>query len=61
MLAMTEGKVKTIRLPSGHMPMLSMPEKVVDILREEAGKASRETRTFGADTARNLAFPSVFY
>ena len=40
MLASTEGAVKTIRLPSGHMPMLSMPEKVVDILRGEAGETS---------------------
>lgn len=40
MLTSTEGAVKIVRLPSGHMPMLSMPEKVVDILRGEAGQAS---------------------
>ena len=38
MVTSTEGKVKTVHLPSGHMPMLSMPEKLVDILREEAGE-----------------------
>ncbi len=40
MLALTEGTVRTVRLPSGHMPMLSMPEKLVDILRGEAGEGS---------------------
>ena len=40
MLALTEGLVRTVRLPSGHMPMLSMPEKLVDILRGEAGEGS---------------------
>jgi len=40
MFALTEGTVKTVRLPSGHMPMLSMPEKLVDILRGEAGEGS---------------------
>ncbi len=40
MLALTENRVKTVRLSSGHMPMLSMPEKVVDVLRGEAGEAS---------------------
>ncbi len=39
MLASTEKTVKTVRLSSGHMPMLSMPEKVADILRGEAGEA----------------------
>ncbi len=39
MVASTEGAVKTVRLRSGHMPMLSMPEKLVDLLRGEAGEA----------------------
>lgn len=38
MLALTEGKVRTVRLPSGHVPLLSMPEKLADILRGEAGE-----------------------
>ncbi|KAM0798352.1 Alpha/beta hydrolase fold-1 [Usnea florida] len=38
MVASTEGVVKTVQLPSGHMPMLSMPEKFVDILEGEAGE-----------------------
>ena len=36
MIASTEGKVKVARLPSGHMPMLSMPEKLADVLEREA-------------------------
>ena len=40
MLALTEGSVRTVRLPSGHMPMLSMPEKLVEIFRGEAGEGS---------------------
>lgn len=39
MVSSTEGAVKTIRLRSGHMPMLSMPEKFVDLLRGGAGEA----------------------
>ena len=38
MCTSTEGKVRTVRLPSGHVPMLSMPEKLVEVLKEEAGK-----------------------
>ena len=38
MVASTKGVVKTVQLPSGHMPMLSMPEKFVDILEGEAGE-----------------------
>ena len=30
--------VKTVQLPSGHLPMLSMPEKFVDVLEGEAGE-----------------------
>ncbi len=37
MVASTEGAVKTLRLRSGHMPMLRMSEKFVDVLRGEAG------------------------
>ena len=40
MLASTQGTVRTVRLPSGHVPMLSMPEKLMDILRGEAGEDS---------------------
>lgn len=40
MLASAEGAVRTIRLSSWHMPMLSMPEKLVDVLREEAGEGA---------------------
>lgn len=40
MLASAGGAVRTVRLPSGHVPMLSMPEKLVDVLREEAGEAA---------------------
>ena len=36
MVAETETAMKIIRLPSGHMVMLSMPGKFVDILRAEA-------------------------
>ena len=36
MLSLTENRIKTVRLPSGHMPMLSMPEKLADILLREA-------------------------
>ena len=38
MVASIKGVVKTVQLPSGHMPMLSMPEKFVDFLNEEAGE-----------------------
>ena len=40
MVASTEGKVKGVRLQSGHMPMLSVPEKLADLLRAEAGEGS---------------------
>ena len=40
MLSLTDNKIKTIRLSSGHMPMLSNPKKVVDILKGEADEAS---------------------
>ena len=36
MVASTAGVVKAVRLPSGHLPMLSMPDRLSDILREEA-------------------------
>ena len=36
MIALTEGKVKVERLASGHMPMLSMPQKFVEVLEREA-------------------------
>ena len=36
MVASTEGKVRNVRLSSGHVPMLSMPERLVDILTQEA-------------------------
>ena len=35
MIALTDGKVKAGRLASGHMPMLSMPEKFVEVLEKE--------------------------
>ena len=38
MIASTNGIVKTVQLPSGHMPMIRMPEKFVDILEGEAGE-----------------------
>ena len=38
MVASTKGVVKTVQLPSGHMPMLSMPEKLVDILEGKAAE-----------------------
>ena len=37
MLATTEGVVRGVRLESGHMPMLSVPERLADVLRGEAG------------------------
>jgi len=37
MVALTEGKVKAVRLRSGHMPMLSMPERFAEVLKAEAG------------------------
>ena len=37
MLAATEGVVRGVRLESGHMPMLSVPEKLADALRGEVG------------------------
>ena len=37
MVESAKDAVKTVRLPSGHMPMLSMPEKFVDVLEGEAG------------------------
>ena len=40
MLASTAGAVRTVRLSSGHVPMLSMPEKLVDVHREEAGEGA---------------------
>ena len=40
MLALCEGAVRTVRLSSGHMPMLSMPEKLADVLRDEVGEGS---------------------
>ena len=40
MLAATEGAVKSVQLERGHMPMLSMPEKLADVLGGEAGKGS---------------------
>ena len=39
MVALTDGVVKAERLPSGHLPMLSMPDKLSGILIEEARKA----------------------
>ena len=36
MVALTESKVKVERLASGHMPMLSMPQKLVEVLEREA-------------------------
>ncbi|CAF9939500.1 MAG: hypothetical protein HETSPECPRED_001798 [Heterodermia speciosa] len=38
MVVSTEGAVKAIRLPSGHLPMLSVPEALSDILVQEVGK-----------------------
>lgn len=38
MVELAEDAVKTVRLPSGHMPMLSMPEKFVNVLEGEAGE-----------------------
>ena len=37
MLAATEGVVRGVRLESGHTPMLSVPERLADVLRGEAG------------------------
>ena len=37
MVESAKDAVKTVRLPSGHMPMLSMPEKFADVLEREAG------------------------
>ena len=37
MLAATEGVVRGVRLESGHMPMLSVPERLADVLRGEVG------------------------
>ncbi|KAL8791759.1 MAG: hypothetical protein Q9195_005635 [Heterodermia aff. obscurata] len=38
MVASTDGAVKAVRLHSGHLPMLSMPEKLSEILVEEVRK-----------------------
>ena len=40
MLALTEDAVRTVRQSSGHLPMLSIPEKLADFLRGEAGESS---------------------
>ena len=37
MLTATEGAVRGVRSESGHMPMLSVPERLADVLRGEAG------------------------
>ena len=39
MLGATQGTVKPIRLPSGHVPMLSMPERLVQVLKNEVNSA----------------------
>lgn len=36
MIASTDGAVKSVRLNSGHLPMLSMPDKLSGVLIEEA-------------------------
>lgn len=38
MVESAKDAVKTVQLPSGHMPMLSMPEKFADVLEGEAGE-----------------------
>jgi hypothetical protein len=38
MVKLVDGKVKVGRMPSGHMPMLSMPEKFVEFLVGEVGE-----------------------
>ena len=38
MSASTDGTVRTVRLPSGHKPMLSMPGNLVAIFRGEVGR-----------------------
>ena len=40
MVALTDGVVRAVRLPSGHLPMLSMPDKLSGILIEEERKAA---------------------
>lgn len=44
MLAATEGRVRGVRLQSGHMPMLSVPERLADVLRGEVGGSEGEGR-----------------
>ena len=39
MLAATEAVLRIVRLESGHLPMISLPEELADILRGEAGGA----------------------
>ena len=39
MVASAQGLVKLIKMPSGHLPMLSMTDHLVKILQEEAGGA----------------------
>ena len=38
MVESAKDAVKTVQLPSGHVPMLSMPKKFVDVLDGEAGE-----------------------
>jgi hypothetical protein len=38
MVKLVDRKVKVGRMPSGHMPMLSMPEKFVDFLMREVSE-----------------------
>jgi hypothetical protein len=37
MVKLVDGKVKVERIPSGHMPMLSMPDKFVEFLVGQVG------------------------
>ena len=45
MVAVTasESSVRTVRLASGHMPMLSSQEKPVNVLREETASSGMES------------------
>ena len=45
MVALTGSKIKAVGLASGHMPLLSMPEKFVEVL---GGVFREEWRYFGA-------------
>ena len=42
MVASTGGIVKAVRLPCGHLPMLSMLDRLSNILREEVSEVREE-------------------